>query len=426
MSEKKRFWTYENKMVLTLSLAFGFVMFDRFAISNLAAFIMPDLGMNNTQLGLSMSVFAFSWAIIGLTGSYIADTKGSRKKLLAIIVILFSVLSMLTGFATSFVMLIIIRLIMGACEGPVMPVSQSFIIPQSTPSRRGFNMGMMQVAAVGLISSFLGPIVQVALAKSIGWRWTFALTLIPGLIIALMISKILVNPDTGIVGGEKEKKKSSEPAAEKLNYLQILGQRNIVLSIFGTIFLLCWYICMLTFTPNYLIQIKGLDPSAMSYVMGAFGAGAIVWGLTVPGLSDRFGRKPLVLIAAVMGVFASVGIVLAPANVPLLCVIAFIGWGGVGVCALMQSTIPAESGDKRYVGTIIASNMFTGELIGATVGAVVVGRIADLYGLESAIWVCGASMAIAFIFALFYKESAPRILAKRAEKAAQLSPSQEA
>jgi Arabinose efflux permease len=410
MSEKTGFWSYENKMVLTLSLAFGFVMFDRFAIANLASFIMPDLGMNNTQLGLAMSVFACTWAIIGLFGSYIADRKGSRKALLASIVMLFSVCSMLTGFASSFAMLIIIRIIMGACEGPVMPVSQSFIIPQSTPSRRGFNMGMMQVAAVGLVSSMLGPIVQVALAQSIGWRYTFALTIVPGLIIAAMIGKLLINPETGINPTEEKKE-----TAEKLNYFQILGHRNIVLSIIGTVFLLCWYICMLTFTPNYLIQVKGLDPSNMSYVMSAFGVGAIVWGLVIPGLSDKYGRKPLVVIAAAMGVFASIGIIMAPPSVPVLCVIAFVGWGGVGVCALMQSTIPAESGDKRYVSTIIGSNQLTGELIGATAGAVIVGRIADVSGLETAIWCCGASMAVALVVSLFYKESAPAVLARRAK-----------
>lgn len=415
MNEVKNtgFWSYENKMVLTLSLAFGFVMFDRFAIANLASFIMPDLGMNNTQLGLSMSVFAMTWAIVGLFGSYIADRKGSRKALLAAIVMLFSICSMMTGFASSFAMLIVIRLIMGACEGPVMPVSQSFIIPQSTPSRRGFNMGMMQVAAVGLVSTMLGPIVQVALAQSIGWRWTFAITIVPGLIIALMIAKLLINPETGI--NDTQETEEKKEVVEKQSYFQILGHRNIVLSIIGTMFLLCWYVCMLTFTPNYLITVKGLDPSNMSYVMSSFGVGAIVWGLVVPGLSDKFGRKPLVIIAAVMGVFASVGIIMAPPSVPVLCLIAFIGWGGVGVCALMQSTIPAESGDKRYVSTIIGSNQLTGELIGATGGAVVIGRIADLYGLETAIWCCGASMAVALVVALFYKESAPAVLARRAK-----------
>src|SRR5512136_1299324 len=113
---------YENWMVFVLCAAFGFVMFDRFALSNLQNYIIADLKISYTQLGIATSVFAFSWAIIGLFGSYIADTRVSRKKLLAIIVFCFSICSMLTGMVTGFAMLVGVRLLMGAFEGPVMPV----------------------------------------------------------------------------------------------------------------------------------------------------------------------------------------------------------------------------------------------------------------------------------------------------------------
>jgi predicted MFS family arabinose efflux permease len=407
----KGFWTYENKMVLTLCLAFGFVMFDRFALANLSVYVLPDLGMNNAQLGVATSAFAFSWAIIGLFGSWFADSKGSRKALLAGIVLVFSVCSLLTGLATGFIMLVFIRLIMGASEGPVMPVSQSFIIPQSTPSRRGLNMGLMQIVAVGLISSLFGPLIQVALAESIGWRWTFVVTIIPGIIVAIMIAKILINPQTR---AEADRHAEAEGRArEKAKISTVLGKRNIILSIVGTIFLLCWYICMLTYTPGYLVNVKGLDPSYMSYVMSAFGAGAIFWGIVVPGLSDKVGRKPMVLIAAALGVFSSIGILFAPSSLPLLMLIAFVGWGGVGVCALMQSTIPAESGDPRFVATIIGTNQLTGELLGGSGGAILLGILADRYGLHAAILGCGISMAVALVVALFYKESAPMVLERR-------------
>jgi len=398
-------------MVLTLCLAFGFVMFDRFALANLSIYILPDLHMKNAQLGWATAAFAFTWAIIGLFGSWFADRKGSRKAMLAGVVLVFSICSLLTGLATGFVMLVFIRLIMGASEGPVMPISQSFIIPQSTPSRRGLNMGLMQIVAVGLISSLLGPIIQVALARSIGWRWTFVLTIVPGIIVSLMIASVLVNP---VTRQEAERRAAAEgKPKEKAKISEVLGKRNIVLSIMGTIFLLCWYICMLTYTPGYLVKVKGLDPAYMSYVMGAFGVGAIFWGIVVPGLSDKVGRKPMVLIAAALGVFASLGMLFAPANLPLLMAIAFVGWGGVGVCALMQSTIPAESGDPRFVATIIGANQLTGELLGASGGAIFLGILADKYGLHAALWGCGISMSVAFLVALFYKESAPLVVEKR-------------
>jgi ACS family hexuronate transporter-like MFS transporter len=411
MEQQKFKKGYENWMVFVLCAAFGFVMFDRFALSNLQNYIISDLKISYTQLGLATSVFAFSWAIIGLFGSYIADTRVSRKKLLAIIVFCFSVCSMLTGLATGFVMLLLVRLLMGAFEGPVMPVSQSFIIPQSSPHRRGMNMGLMQVSAVGLVSTMLGPLIQVALAESIGWRATFVLTIVPGVIISIMIWKILINPVTSLSADETGKREKR--AEEKINYIDVFKNRNVILSIIGTLFLLAWYVCTLTYAPGYLTTEKGLSNTQMSYVMSAFGIGAILWGILIPRLSDKFGRKPLVMIAALMGISAPLGIMYAPANVPLLMFLAFFGWGGTGVNALMQSTIPAESGDPRFVSTIIGSNQLTGELIGATLGATLLGIVADKTGLGAVMIICAACMGVCFVVSLFYRESAPLVVAKR-------------
>lgn len=400
---------YENRMVIILSLAFGFVMFDRLAIANLQTFIMEDLNITYTQLGLATSVFSFSWSIIGLFGSYIADTRVSRKKLLAILVFCFSVCSMLTGLVTGFAMLLAVRLLMGAFEGPVMPVSQSFIIPQSSPHRRGMNMGLMQVSAVGLISSMLGPLIQVALAESIGWRAAFVVTIVPGIIISVLIWKFLVNPLTSIDARET----GPEKPKEKVNYIELFRNRNVILSIIGTLFLLCWYFCVLTYGPGYLTKVKGLTDTQMSWVMSSFGVGAILWGVLIPRLSDRYGRKPLVSIAALLGVIAPLGMIYAPASVPLLMFIAFVGWGGTGVNALMQSTIPAESGDPRFVSTIIGSNQLTGELLGATLGAILCGMVADRYGLTAVMYICAACIGVCFFVGLFYRESAPLVVARR-------------
>ncbi|MDR0518854.1 MAG: MFS transporter [Clostridiales Family XIII bacterium] len=409
---------YENKMVIVLCLAFGFVMFDRFTLANIWGDIAAELNLNDSHLGVLMGVFAATWAVVGFFGSVLADTKLSRKKLLMMFVLFFSVCSLLTGLAVSFVMLIVVRAVMGCFEGPVMPVSQSFIIPQSSPHRRGFNMGLMQVSAVGLISSLLGPVIQVALAGSIGWRYTFVVTIIPGVIISFLIYKILINPNTG--ANEADAKASGEKVKrEKGATWNALNNRNVILSIVGTLFLLTWYVCMLTFAPQYLSGEKGFTKTEMSYIMAAFGAGAIVWGVTIPKLSDIFGRKPLVLIAAVMGAFASFGLVWAPHNLPLLLVIAFVGWGGTGVCALMQSTIPAESGDPRFVSTIIGTNQLTGELVGATAGASIMGFVSVSAGRETVLYLLGGCMLVCFVISLFYKESAPLVVARKEAAAAQ-------
>jgi predicted MFS family arabinose efflux permease len=407
---------YEYKMVAIVGLAIGFVMFDRMAVANLQSYMMEDLGMNYTQLGIITSVFAATWAVSGLFGSYIADTKMSRKKFFGFFVLLFSVCSLLTGFVTGFIMLVLVRAVMGVFEGPMYPVAQSFVMPQSSKERRGLNMGLVQVTIIGLISSTLGPIVQVALANSIGWRYTFALTIIPGVILTLFIMKVLVNPETGASAEEIAAKKASK---EKGALMKALNNRNVIISIIGTMFLLTWYIGMLTFLPGYLVSIKGFNEAQMATIMAGLGLGAVILGgMALPKLSDNIGRKPVLVISSILGAVAAFGMLYAPANQGLLIFIAFLGWGGTGCCALMQAAVPAESSDPRYVSTVIGTNQLTGELIGATLGATLLGMLADARGLEATITVCGICVLISGVLSLFYRETAPLVVARRAAKKA--------
>ena len=226
MSVKKG---YENIMVMVVALAFGFVMFDRFALTNLSVFIVPDLGLTNTQFGLVLSSFAVTYAIIGFLACFWSDVKGTKKKFLAIFIVLFSLCSLMTGFAGGFLSLLMIRLVMGVFEGPILPLNQSFLLAQSTPSRRGFNMGIMTTSSVGLISSLLGPLIVVALAQVVGWRNTFFLTIIPGLIVAFLVMKLLIEPDMSAVTATTAK------VDRKGEFKEILKNRNIIVCLLYSI-----------------------------------------------------------------------------------------------------------------------------------------------------------------------------------------------
>ena len=58
--KKVPLFSYENLVILLMGLAFGFVFFDRLAISFLAPFLVPELGLSNTQLGVLASALALT------------------------------------------------------------------------------------------------------------------------------------------------------------------------------------------------------------------------------------------------------------------------------------------------------------------------------------------------------------------------------
>ena len=401
---------YENIMVLVVALAFGFVMFDRFALPNLAPFLLPDLKMDAAQFGLVMSSFALTWSTIGFLASFWSDMKENKKKVLAFFIACFSICSLSTGFAAGFVSLLVIRLIMGVFEGPIYPLNMSFLLAQSSPSRRGLNMGLMGTTSVGLISSLAGPLIVVALAQTVGWRNTFFLTIIPGLIIAFLVLKCLEEPDL-------TKVETTVKADRKGEFREVLKNRNIITGLLFAICILGWYVVMASFTPMFLTTVKGLDPTTMSVVMSALGVGGIVWGMAVPALSDKFGRKPIVIIFGFLSITTPLGLLLVPAdNLPLMAFCAFFGWCGAGVIAVNQGPIPTESINPKFAATAVATIQGVGELIGATGGSMVAGFLAKAYGYSAAMWLCVGLMCVGSLVAFNFYETAPAALAKRQAK----------
>jgi sugar phosphate permease len=59
--------SYENRLLAILSLGFGFVFFDRLALSFLFPFIAGELHHTNVHLGMLSSVLALTWALSGAT-----------------------------------------------------------------------------------------------------------------------------------------------------------------------------------------------------------------------------------------------------------------------------------------------------------------------------------------------------------------------
>src|SRR6185312_10798247 len=118
---------YQLMLAMLLSINFGIVFFDRNASNFLMPFIQPDLGMNNTQVGLLAGALSLTWAIAAFGIGLVSDRTGARKGLLILATVAFSVCSFLTGIAASFVMMLGARLLMGVAEGGIMPISQAMI-----------------------------------------------------------------------------------------------------------------------------------------------------------------------------------------------------------------------------------------------------------------------------------------------------------
>src|SRR3569623_2763917 len=164
---------YQTLLVFLLSLNFGIVFFDRQALNVLMPQVQPDLSLSQTQIGLIAGGLSGTWAIAAFGVGTLSDTLGKRKALLIASTVAFSLCSFLTGIASSFALLLGARLLMGVCEGGVMPISHAMVASEVDPAKRGLAQGGAQNLGSNILGSFAAPAILVPVALAYGWNHTF-------------------------------------------------------------------------------------------------------------------------------------------------------------------------------------------------------------------------------------------------------------
>lgn len=401
--------TYENRLLLVMFVCFGFVFFDRLALSFLFPFISEELNLNNSHLGMLSSTLALMWAISGATLGHYADKKESKKLILIISVIAFTIFSALSGMVTSFITLLMFRAFMGVAEGPVLPISQSLLAAASTPKRRGLNMGLVNASAPGLIGAVIAPPVLIWIATEYGWRSAFYATIIPGLIIAVLIAVFVRNKHV------HEDVADSHTDGPRPSYMSLLKNRNILLCVLISCFYISWFITLISFTPTFLMQVKGFSAETMGGIMGSLGVAWMVWGFVVSALSDRFGRKPILILFSLLATACPM-VLLYVDSPTLMLPLVFLTYTGLGCFTLFMATIPAETVSAARVASALGLIMGVGELFGGFVTPTIAGFAADVYGLQIVMWIAAAGSLIATLLSFFLTETAP-VKNKAAEEA---------
>jgi len=414
---RRGLFTYENALVLILGMTFGIVFFDRQAPSSLMIFVKPDLKLDNAQVGLIGSVLSFTWAISALGVGLISDRTGKRKPVLIACVIGFSLCSAISGIAHSFTVLAASRFFMGLLEGGVMPICLAIMAVESADHRRGLNAGIVQNGFSNLIGNALGPIVLIAIATALNWRDAFYIAAVPGLFCALAIWLWVKEP-------AKHVPLAGEAPARHMGVIEMLRVRNILVCSLVSIFMVSWLICGFAFLPLVFVEVRHYSPKVAGDLMGALGICAFLGGALIPGLSDRIGRKPVLVVGCFTAMVAPLAAIYFQGPIVILGALLFIGWVGNGLFPMFMGAIPGESLPRASIATAMGIVVGVGEILGGVFGPWLAGWLADHTSLQlqAPMFMMAANAFIAGCLAFFLKETAPaKIGAIAASRAAALS-----
>jgi MFS family permease len=410
---KSRIFNYENAVLLVMSLANGVLALDRGVINFLADPIVKELHLSNAQLGLLSSALSITVAFSGFFLASLADATGKRKLIQLITLTLFSVLSASSGLALGFTTLFAARLMMGLAEGPVLPIGQSIMSIVSSDLRRGFNMGVMQTVGAYGIGLILGPIIFTQIGQAFGWRVGFFVSGIPGLLTVLAIAFVVKPlPQAAI------KAVAAEAKEERAHPLELFKSRNMLLCLAISGLLSAWLLVQGVFMQRYLVALDHMQLTDTGFLISITGVGGLIGGTIFPGISDRIGRKPMIIFACLGGALAPLAVLMIHDAPMLLAAGLFVGWMIGGAAGpLYVAVIPTESVSPRLSATAVAVSLAFGEILGGVIAPAVAGNIADATTLAAPFWISFACALVSAVLSLFLVETAPRKAMARAATA---------
>lgn len=392
---------YEWKAVALLSLGFGLVGVDRFMIMPMFPVMMKDLGLDYQDLGHISAILALTWGVSALFMGNLSDHVGRRKVVIPALII-FSLLAGFSGLATGVGSLLLVRALMGFAEGAYTPAAITATLEASKPSRHGLNLGIQQ-AAFPLLGLGVAPIIVTQLLQVMDWRWVFLIVSAPGFFLAYLIYKVLRNPTASMLAVHTATHDASEH-----KWTDVFRYRNVPLNMIG---MLCWLTCLMVtgaLLPNYLTDYLHLDVLQMGFILSAMGFGATLGTIVMPALSDRAGRKP-VMIVSVVGSMSFLWLLMQAGAEPmklfgLLFMTHFFNFGCI---CLTVGPLSAESVPAKLMSTASGVVIGVGELFGGAAAPAIAGYVAKHLGIQYIMHLALGALLIGLIVAVFLKETAP-------------------
>ncbi len=399
--EPARATSYEWKAVALMSLGLGLVGIDRFLIVPLMPLLMRDLKLDYQDLGHITGALAIAWGISALFTGRLSDRIGFKRVLVPALTG-FSMLAGLSGLATGVGSLIVVRAAMGLAEGAFVPASIIATMDASPPRRHGLNVGIQQMMPA-LLGLGLAPIAVTQLLKVMDWPWIFLMVSIPGFLVAYLSHRVLRQPSAQEVASH-----SATRDAGAHRWQEVFGYRNVPL---GIVCQLCWLCCIVVVAalfPNYLVDHLHLSMEQMGFILSSMGIGGALGSLLLPALSDRIGRKPVMLIS-VAGAFAALWVFMKTGPQPMglfLCLLVALACL-YALLTLTVGPITAESVPATLMSTASGLIIGVGEVFGGGLAPALAGYLAKHFGIQHAVVLPLCALAIGALAIAALKETAP-------------------
>jgi|SRR5215217_101698 len=422
---------YQRYALWLLMIIYTLNFLDRQVVNILAESIKLELGLADWQLGMLTGLaFAFLYTILGIPIARLAERK-NRPLIISASVAVWSLFTVLSGFAQNFVQLLLARVGVGIGEAGCTPPAHSLISDYVPKEKRASAIAFYSIGTP--LGALIGMAMGGLVADAHGWRTAFMVAGAPGIILALIAALTLVEPRRKLSADLAAKAAADNPTfkavmtvlrSKKTFWLLAFGvaikafigygQQPFVASFFLRVHneQLTQLAAQASDILGFKLGVLGFLSLALSALAGLGG----VFGVWLGGyLADKLGAKDIRAYAVVPALAAILpipfyifGVLHADALFAILfliipAVLTSLWYGPVYATA--QSIV-----EPRMRATMAAILLLVANLIGLGLGPLIVGVMSDVFAgpmgmgpAEGIRWALVASSLLGLVaFALFW------------------------
>jgi MFS family permease len=369
---------------------------DRQVIFSVFPLLSVDLGLSNVQLGLLSTVFLWVYGVLSPISGFIADRFG-RGRCISFSLLVWSAVTLLTGFSNTFAQMISARALMGISEACYLPAALAKIAEHHGPRTRSLAIGLHQSGLyVGMI---LGGVGGGWIGQRYGWRAPFLALGAVGILYFAFVY-LFFRKEVTPENKEAASVRSFAAAVRELHRVPGFATMTIV---FSAVAIANWLVY--TWLPVYLYERFGMTLASAGFTATFYIQAASFGGIILGGwLADRWSEK------AVRGRIytQTFGVMLASpflfvlgytkSHAILLAALVLFGVGrGFYDCNTMPVLCQVARDDLRSTGYGIFN--FAGCLVGG-VAAVLAGALKNSLGLSAAFQIAGAILCLSGLLLL--------------------------
>ncbi len=361
--------------------------------------IGKELGLSYTEIGLIMTIQHLAGAIANVPGGILVDAVGRKGYLLAVSLFWVGFPYALMSLTHNFWMLLVCVALVGIGNNLWHPAAIP-TLAHRYPDRKGLVLSFHGMG--GNLGEALAPFVIGALLAWFSWRTVVVLNVIPGFVMAVMILTMLgalsmASPrdkDAINAGGGARGLRST-----LRDFASLLRNRSLMLISCSAAFRTMTQVGLLTFLPVYLAYELGYSPFVVGICLSVLQVAGFIAAPIGGHLSDRMGRKRVIMSSMVLTALMIVGMALAGRTVAFVLFIALVGFFLYAMRPVLQAWA-IESTPKNLAGTGVGLQ-FGIQHIGASIAPALFGVIADAYDIYTGFYCLAATIAFANVLVFF-------------------------